>query len=1319
MVSLLLDAARTIVNTIGNNVNPTTTLNSGTGADTVKVLATAAGSALNLKGQAGSDTVTVGNAGSVQAIAGTVTVSNATSVTSLTVDDAADAGARTASMSDVAITGLAPAPINYVPSEITSLTVNGGSGGNTFTVTGTLAFAYDTLNSGGGNDTVNVLATVPVSILTINGEGGNDLVTLGSAGNAQGIVGDVSVYNSGGATNLVVDDSADTVARTVTASGTQLIGLNPGGVAYGTGVTTLLAKAGTANDTFNVTPVANIAFNLDGGAGADTLNFNLSGVTGTQFTNTGVGAGNVTFSNCLPVTYANFETVTPINQPPFNTTPAAALSTAENTPLTLSAANSDAISIGDPDAGVDPVSVSLSVTGGTLSLNPAVLSGLTFSSGNGTNNASMTCTGTIANINAALNGLVFTPTNLFSGSALLSIVTNDLGNTGSGGALSASTTLPITVIPAPRSLSIVNSVAQPEGNSGVSNMPFTVTLAPVSGLPVTVSYATADGTATAGSDYAATSGTLTFMPGTTTQTINVPILGDTLHEADETFTVTLGSATNATVVAANAVSTGTILNDDAAPGLSINDVNVPLAATGSTPFLFTVTLSAASALPVTVNYATAPGTAIAGGDYTTTSGTLTFAPGVTNQTITVPVLSEPVSEAPATFTVNLSGATGASITRATGIGTIVNPTAAALALTVTPSSFKQNAGESAAVGTVSRNTEDTSKPLLVTLSSSNSLRAAPAIKTVTIPAGVTSAKFVIDAIADTLAGTPPTVTITATAPGLAAASATLTVTNTNRPALGLTVKPMRVLETAGATATIGTVTRNTPATAALTVLLTSSNTTKATVPASVTIPAKALSVTFPIRVLHKSTVDGPQRVTITAKATGLDPATAALTVLDSESHLTAGGRITTAIAADAGTTGLNGTTNLTGAGGTPAQPVLVGVVGTTVSLYSGAVLRDVVITDSTGNYTFTNLPTGSYIIKVLCPGYTFTPVSRPITLVATNATGLDFSGTAHTTLSGRVINRLADGSRAPLTGVSVVARSGHGSFTARTDSKGHYSFTGLALDAYVVAPLVKGTYFTPNAQTVLLNAANPTLNAVDFVQAGTDKIMPTAKVTGPLAGHYTVANQPTKVTGSAQDTGGSGIAYVTVALLRYSSATATAVTGSLNFNTGVFGAASVLTEKLAAGTTTWSLRGLPVLPAGFYGVRATATDGAGNVGVSTIVRYSVLAPVTPPAHAVTAPVSSLGLSTTTTSVATSSVSLRFLGALDADIASDATNYTVTVNGQSVMVESAGYNASTHTVALGLPEGALHSGDAITVSWTGLQDGAGNVLATQSQVLTAH
>ena len=100
-----------------------------------------------------------------------------------------------------------------------------------------------------------------------------------------------------------------------------------------------------------------------------------------------------------------------------------------------------------------------------------------------------------------------------------------------------------------------------EGNSGTSTLSFTVTLSKASTTAVTVNYATANGTATAGQDYTTTSGTLTFAPGVLSQQVKVAVTGDTTAESNETLSVTLSNPTGATL--ATATATGTITNDDA------------------------------------------------------------------------------------------------------------------------------------------------------------------------------------------------------------------------------------------------------------------------------------------------------------------------------------------------------------------------------------------------------------------------------------------------------------------------------------------------------------------------------------------------------------------------------------------------------------------------------------------------------------------------------------------------------------------------------------------------------------------------------------
>ena len=211
-----------------------------------------------------------------------------------------------------------------------------------------------------------------------------------------------------------------------------------------------------------------------------------------------------------------------------------------------------------------------------------------------------------------------------------------------------------------------------EGNSGTTNAVFTVTLSATSPQTITVNYATANGTATAGSDYAAQTGNLTFTAGQTTKTISVVVNGDTTVEANETFVVNLTAPSKATL--ADAQGQGTITNDDSAalPTLSIGDVTVTEGNSGTIAAQFSVTLSAASTSTVTVSFATANGTATAGTDYVAQTGTLSFTAGQTSKTISVTVNGDTTVEPNETFLVNLSSPSGATLADAQGQGTITN-----------------------------------------------------------------------------------------------------------------------------------------------------------------------------------------------------------------------------------------------------------------------------------------------------------------------------------------------------------------------------------------------------------------------------------------------------------------------------------------------------------------------------------------------------------------------------------------------------------------------------------------------------------------------
>ncbi|HEY1379633.1 MAG TPA: Calx-beta domain-containing protein [Gemmataceae bacterium] len=229
----------------------------------------------------------------------------------------------------------------------------------------------------------------------------------------------------------------------------------------------------------------------------------------------------------------------------------------------------------------------------------------------------------------------------------------------------------LTPVPAGTpSISVTDAPAVTEGNTGTRTATFTVTLSAPSTQPVTVAYATGNGTATAGGDYQAASGTLTFAPGETTKTITVPVLGDRLGEANETFVVNLSSPTNAIIT--DGQGAGTILDDE--PRVSIGDVTKLEGRNGKTSFVFTVTLSAAYDQAVTVSFRTANGTATtSNGDYTAKAGTLTFAPGQTAKTITIEVKGDNKRESNEAFYLDLFGnGSNSVLSKSRGLGTILN-----------------------------------------------------------------------------------------------------------------------------------------------------------------------------------------------------------------------------------------------------------------------------------------------------------------------------------------------------------------------------------------------------------------------------------------------------------------------------------------------------------------------------------------------------------------------------------------------------------------------------------------------------------------------
>ena len=226
----------------------------------------------------------------------------------------------------------------------------------------------------------------------------------------------------------------------------------------------------------------------------------------------------------------------------------------------------------------------------------------------------------------------------------------------------------------------IGDVNLAEGNSGTTDFIFTVTRSGGDDGTVSVSYTVDLPAGVGGADATDVPGTLTgtvtFLDGETSKTITVGVAGDLVEEPDEGFTVTLSNPQGGVTITDD-TGTGTIVNDDSPPVVSIGDASIAEGSDGVSFLVFTVSLDHSSTDTVTVDYATADGTAIAGSDYVGHSGQVSFAPGETSQTVSIPIIGDTAVEAGETFTVTLSNPGNSSLGDASATGTISNDDGAA------------------------------------------------------------------------------------------------------------------------------------------------------------------------------------------------------------------------------------------------------------------------------------------------------------------------------------------------------------------------------------------------------------------------------------------------------------------------------------------------------------------------------------------------------------------------------------------------------------------------------------------------------------------
>jgi ribosomal protein L35AE/L33A len=616
------------------------------------------------------------------------------------------ASGKTITVSAQTADGTAIAGSDYTAAGPTTVTIAAGASSQSFTV----PILGDTLDE--ANETLLVNLTSP-SNATISDSQGIGTITDDDASPALSISdATVTEGNSGTvtATFTVTLSAASAQAVTVSAQTADSSATAPSDYSAA-GPTTLTFAAGVTTQSFAVA-VAGDALN----EANETFFVNLTSAVNASIADA-QGLGTITDDDASPSISTSDAAVTEGHSGPTNATFTVTLSAPSGQVVTVSALTADATAAAGSDyTTTGPATITFPVGSTSQTIAVPVL-------GDASDEVDETF---VLNLTSATNAGIA-----------------DAQGVGT-----------ITDDDDPPSLSI-GDVSLAEGNSGASNATFTVTVSVASGKAISVSAQTADSTATAGSDYTATGPTtLTFAAGVTTQTFNVPVLGDGLDEPDETFAVNLSGAANASILGSQGV--GTITDDDGAPSISINDVTITEGNSGSTSAVFTATLSAASAQVVTVSAQTAAGTAAAGSDFTSTGPTtLTFAAGATSQTFAVPVLGDTTFEGNETFLVNLTSAVNATISDSQGIGTISDDEPA-LSISIADAALAEGnsgssvltftatlSGPSTSTVTVSARTADATA-----LSGSDYTATGPT--TLTFAAGSTTQTFAVPVLGDTL-----------------------------------------------------------------------------------------------------------------------------------------------------------------------------------------------------------------------------------------------------------------------------------------------------------------------------------------------------------------------------------------------------------------------------------------------------------------------------------------------------------------------------------------------------------------------------------------
>jgi hypothetical protein len=347
---------------------------------------------------------------------------------------------------------------------------------------------------------------------------------------------------------------------------------------------------------------------------------------------------------------------------------------------------------------------------------------------------------------------------------------------------------------------------------------------------ISVDYATSDGSAKAGLDYLARSGTLSFADQELQKTFTVPTLDDPLYEGSESFNVAFSNPTGGAEFTPPGILAIQIDDNDAPPSASIDNLSIVKAKSGTSNAVFTVRLSGASGLPASWSYHTSDGTALAGLDYQATSGTLAFAPGETVKTIAVAVIGDARDLPDQYFDLVLNAASGVEPATISGRCTIISRDAA-----IVPASLSMPKGTTASLAIVFRQPASLAASVALSSSQPGFVSVPPSVP---VPAGSRSVSFEVTAL-----NAPATARIEASLPA-ALGGQVIAGSVTSYDSATLVLRPASLSLPAGSSATV-TASLTPPSDAPQTVSLESTAPNVAGVPSSFIIPAGG-SATFTV-----------------------------------------------------------------------------------------------------------------------------------------------------------------------------------------------------------------------------------------------------------------------------------------------------------------------------------------------------------------------------------------------------------------------------------------------------------------------------------------